>query len=344
MKLADIRNITKEIYSMDASSQHEKMLEHLRALGYDPNAFYQELEMNSRFVDTHRDISYGGNPVQLHSHNFYEVIYCRGGNDIEYLVGTDRYRLQRGDIVIVSPGVSHRPLLPETMTEPYKRYVIWINAQFAKNLAELFPVLRNFDVLRSNLVRTAGTRWGFLGDLFRSGVQEAEAGTPESEALVVSNTVTLMAQLHRAITQDGSTALSAERPELLDKILAYVEQHLAEKITLEDVARQFWVSQSAVSQVFRQKMDVSFYRCVTQRRLIAAKTLIAEGTVLEEVSTRTGFMDYSTFYRAFKKEYGISPRQYRKMLESEQISELSKNIETSARIEELKNNALYGTL
>jgi len=331
VKLKDIRTIAEKFNLTESFDQHTKMLEYLHTLGYDPNAFYQELEMSSRFVDTHRDVSFDGNPVHLHSHNFYEIIYCRGGSDIEYLVGTDRYRLQRGDIVIVAPGVSHRPLLPEETTEPYKRYVIWINAQFARNLTEMFPVLRTYEIPRFNLVRTAGTRWEFLGDIFRSGVQEAEAATPESEAIVVSNTITLMAQLNRAITQDGSMGLSAERPELLDKILAYAEQHLAERITLEDVARQFWVSQSTVSQIFRQKMGVSFYRCVTQRRLIAAKTLISEGCGLEEVSNRTGFADYSTFYRAFKKEYGISPRQYRKMLESAHMPELSKKIETSER-------------
>ena len=62
-------------------------------------------------------------------------------------------------------------------------------------------------------------------------------------------------------------------------------------------------------------MGVSFYRCVTQRRLIAAKQLIAEGTILEHVGRQVGFSDYSTCYRAFKQEFGISPRRYRKMLD-----------------------------
>ena len=329
MKLNGIRMLARQLGPEESPTQEKEMLEKLRAMGYEPGEFYQELEMSSRYVDTHRDTSYRSNPVQLHSHNFYEIIYCRGGNDIEYLVGTDRYRLQRGDIVIVAPGVSHRPLLPEVMKEPYKRYVLWINAQFAKNLTELFPILRTYEVTRANLVRTAGTRWEFLGEMFRTGVQEAEAGTEESEVLVTANTVALMAQLHRAVTQDGSTALSAERPELLDKIISYVEEHLQEKITLEDVARQFWVSQSTVSQIFRQKLGVSFYRCVTQRRLIAAKSLIVRGEMLESVSTATGFADYSTFYRAFKKEYGISPRQYRRLVQEEGRTELSKNIEIS---------------
>ena len=66
---------------------------------------YQELEMSSRFVDTHRDVSQGGDGVQLHSHTFYEMIYCTGGST-QYLLGTQRYRLRHGDIVLIPPDVA----------------------------------------------------------------------------------------------------------------------------------------------------------------------------------------------------------------------------------------------
>ncbi len=62
-----------------------------------------------------------------------------------------------------------------------------------------------------------------------------------------------------------------------------------------------------------QKMNVSFYRCVTQHRLIAAKRKIVEGQPLESIYSHLGFSDYFTFYHAFKGEYGISPRQFRKI-------------------------------
>ena len=93
--------------------------------------------------------------------------------------------------------------------------------------------------------------------------------------------------------------------------MEYIEIHLAEKISLSDVAKAFYVSESTISQLFRKKMGVSFYRCVTQRRLIAAKNMILDGMILETVAIETGFSDYSSFYRAFKGEFGISPRQFR---------------------------------
>ncbi|MGN1000213.1 MAG: helix-turn-helix domain-containing protein [Faecousia sp.] len=315
MKLNELKKLAAWDSQPVSPGDQQEYLDALYSLGLDSGNFYQELEMSSRYVNTHQDVSSSASTVQLHSHAFYELICCQSTCGVEYLVGSERYRLQKGDIVIVAPGVSHRPILPENMAVPYRRDVLWLSEEFVGILPKLSPELLDGRMRPTHLVRTAGTKWEFLAELFHGGVQESENGQVGWEMAVIGNTLQLMALLNRAVRGGGTRPLRAEKPELLDRVMAYVEEHLAGKITLGEIARQFYVSESTISHVFRQKLGVSFYRCVTQRRLISAKTLIGQGQPLETVSRAVGFADYSTFYRAFKQEYGISPRQFQQMQE-----------------------------
>ena len=314
MKIDDIRKLTDMMPSVSPESQ-QQLHEYLREIGIDPSNLYQELEMSSPFVNTHRDISYTSQPVALHSHTYVEILFCHNPAGVEYLVGSDRYKLQKGDIVLIPPGISHRPILPEHLPEPYVRDVLWINTEFLSSLVEAFPRPVADEQARMSLIRTAGTSWAFLGELFQAGVTEEAQKKRGWEAVVAGNTLKILAYLDRA--QDDRTAGSprAEKPELLDKVTAYIEEHYAEHITVHDIAHKFYVSDSSISHQFKQKMGISIYHYVTQRRLISAKNLISKGVALEHVATRVGFSDYSAFYRVFRQEYGISPRQYRNLLE-----------------------------
>ena len=309
MKLSIIRDFSKRFSPPTTQEEMQQILDILRSEGIDFQNFYQELEMSEPQVETHRDVTYSNAQLNLHSHVFYELLFCCNDCGAEYLVGADRYRLRRGDIVFVPPGISHRPLLPETLTEPYERYVLWLSQEFVDEFIEKFS-LNEKGITYGTLLRTRGTKWELLGELFRRGVWEAENRAPGWQAAVYGNTITLLTLMGRSIQEHTASVLKAEKPDLLNAVLEYIELHLADKITLEDTAKHFYVSVSTITQLFRQKMGTSFYHCVTQHRLIAAKALISEGKILEEVSHAVGFTDYSSFYRAFKKEYGITPRQY----------------------------------
>ena len=291
-------------------ADHLRMQELLREMGINPDNFYQELEMSSRYVNTHRDVSFSTTRVNLHSHNYVEILYCKSSSDVEYLIGSDRYRLQKGDIVYIPPGISHRPIMPEKLTVPYERDVLWISTEFMDMVMNMYPDedagIRNLSLP----IRTAGTRWEFLGDVFRNGVLEEERKRPGWETAVMGNTLLILTYMKRMYMERSAGTMQAEKPELLDRINGYIEQHYARHITIDELARQFFVSNSTVSHLFKQKMGVSLYRYITQRRLIAAKALITQKVPMEEIAHMVGFVDYSTFYRAFKQEFGISPRQF----------------------------------
>lgn len=309
MKLSIVRDISKRFPPPTTQEQAQKNLDTLCTEDVDFEDFYQELEMSDPFVETHRDVSYSNSQLNLHSHTFYELLYCCNDCGAEYLLGASRYRLQKGDIIFVPPGISHRPLLPESMTEPYERYVLWISQEFVDRFSQMFAVGEKM-MAYGTLLRTGNNKWEMLSGYFRRGVWEAEHRAPGWQAAIVGNTITLLTLMSRSIQERTADLLKAEKPDLLNKVMNYIELHLNEKITLEETAKHFFVSVSTITQLFRHKMGTSFYRCVTQRRLIAAKVRMGDGEALEDVSRAVGFADYSSFYRAFKKEYGITPRQY----------------------------------
>ena len=137
--------------------------------------------------------------------------------------------------------------LPEQMTQPYTRDVLRISPEFIAELGKWDVMEPLHNELHTRLLRTEGTPWEYLGHLFRMGVQEAEQRSSGWEYAVMGNTVQLLVQLHRAIRDKKAKAPKAEKPELLDQVLLYLESRLAQKITLAEVARHFFVSESTIS-------------------------------------------------------------------------------------------------
>ena len=287
----------------------------LDALGINLENIYQELEMSSSYADSHRDISREAGLFRPHSHSFFELIYCLRCENMQYLIGAERYRLQRGDVIWIPPGVSHCPLFPSSMKEPYERIVLWINAERMAEFLARWPDLNLQQNLnrRHYLLRTAGIpQERDLRDAFLRGCRESEKRMPGWEAALYGNANLLLALLIRAIS--GSVAQPMrEKKDLLDELIGFVSQHLQEKITIRDTARWLHVSESTVTHLCSKRLGLSFYRYVTQQRLDRARQLMLEDRDLSNIAEEAGFCDYTAFFRAFKQEYGLSPNDYRKI-------------------------------
>lgn len=303
----------EELYELSANPEIRQRV--IKLLSNNHRNFYQEMEMDSPYVDTHRDISYEPEALQLHSHSFYEIIYCERGN-IQYLIGDKRYRIHAGDIILVPPGMSHRPIFYPEMMEPYSRIVLWISTEFVNfvsNHCEDF-VLETLRTKEHHLLKTRGTDYKHIANYFHRGLLESTQRELLWEASLYANTISLVVHLCRALVSQKDS-FPMENKEEIDEIISYIEKNYADRITLEDTAKEFHISTSSLTKMFANKLGISFYHFVTQRRLINSKLKIEEGSPMEEVALSCGFGDYSAFYRAFKKEYGISPREYKQMVQ-----------------------------
>ena len=114
---------------------------------------------------------------------------------------------------------------------------------------------------------------------------------------------------------DIALDVNSRRAMLLAKITAYVQSHIATQITLKQIAAHCGVSVSTITQLFQKRMGLTFHQYVTHCRMEAACQLIGENIALEEVGRQVGYTDHSTFYRAFKQTFRMSPREYRRSLE-----------------------------
>ena len=93
--------------------------------------------------------------------------------------------------------------------------------------------------------------------------------------------------------------------------LYYIEDHLEEDLTLEKLAAAFYVSKYHIAHVFKDSTGLSVHQYIMKKRLFACKNAIPDCENISDVYLQFGFKDYSSFYRAFKKEFGISPKEYK---------------------------------
>ena len=94
------------------------------------------------------------------------------------------------------------------------------------------------------------------------------------------------------------------------QVLAYINEHYNEPLTLDMLSEKFFISKYHLLRKFDAQVGTTVHRYILQKRLLIAKQLLAGGVAPNEACGYCGFGDYANFYRAFRSEYGTTPRQY----------------------------------
>ena len=96
----------------------------------------------------------------------------------------------------------------------------------------------------------------------------------------------------------------------IEGVLNYINSNLENDLSIDTIASEFFISKYYLMRKFKNQIGSSIHNYVVQKRLILARSLIYDGLSMSSVCSRCGFNDYSSFVRAFKKVYGVSPSNY----------------------------------
>lgn len=250
--------------------------------------------------------------VALHHHDFYEVYFFITGG-VSYTIESRNYRLAPGDVLLISPKELHQPFIEQK--KPYERIVLWINCDYLRSISTRKSDLTrcfNADMAdRTNLLRLDEKNRKALKtsllNLFSNAKSEGDYSDIHARAMLME----LAAELNRLFAENTARyEVESSFGGAMSDIVRYINENHASQITLDLLSQEFFISKYHMSREFMKHFGITIHRYITKKRLMAAKQAITAGASPSGVYQKCGFTDYSNFYRAFKAEYGISPKEF----------------------------------
>lgn len=226
---------------------------------------------------------------ESHCHSQYEMIGVLEG-DITILLEGKKYRVSQGQSAIIPPLFYHA--ITANKKGRYRRITTLFDTS-------AFPeALRTyFTNAEPEIFITASAQLDGLRRICREG--EPSFYEPLAEALMTEI-------FYEAIrtTQNGA---DAEADEFLQSAIGYIEDHIGEKISLEELARYTSRSKSSFSHLFERKMGISPKQYILQKKFALANKMIKDGTPPTLAAIAVGYENYSNFYRMYLRYFGKSP-------------------------------------
>ena len=248
---------------------------------------------------TKREFSY-------HYHDFHKVIIFLSGKAAYHIEGKSYY-LKPWDILLVNRHAIHKPEIDFSV--PYERFVLWIRDDIKST--ELLRCFQKAIDRSYNLIRLDSDSQEKLKQL----LYELEAALKDekfgSELLGSALFTQFMVYVNRIFLEKQYIydARSYSSDSQIEELLRYINHNLTEDLSIETLARKYYLSKYHMMRKFKEETGYTVHNYIISKRLLLARTKISEGTPILKASQLSGFSDYTTFSRAYKKQFGIAPSQ-----------------------------------
>lgn len=248
--------------------------------------------------------------MNIHIHDCHEIYFSISGGK-QFLIDNKFYTIKPGDVFFINQYESH---YLSQVDDIHERIVISIHPELLTRLSTKETDLTHCFTYRDNgfthrMSLDKETQQRFLYYIHKISTVSGYG----KDILELSAFTELLVLLNRVFyNRCQSDALEAtyQYNKQVDEILDYMNQNIHHPITIDHLAKQFFLSESYICRIFKQATGTTINKYLTARRLTIAKSLLAEGKNVNEVCERCGFNDYSNFLKAFSKAVGISPKKY----------------------------------
>ena len=249
--------------------------------------------------------------LPAHTHDYYEFyLFLEGDLDLE--ISGHARPLHPGDMVLVPPGVSHHALM-HSSDRPYRRFVLWVSQEYAARLLKESPDY----VFLMQRAATSGRCYYHFHEAEFSSIQsrlirlleEFHSNRYGRNAAIYLALNDLLLYMNRIIYEREHPVVSGSG-DLMQEITLFIDEHLTEDLSLDVLADHVCLSKYYIAHYFKDNLGISIHQYITKKRLQSCSEAIAAGSDITRTFDEYGFRDYSSFYRMFRKEYGMSPREY----------------------------------
>ena len=248
---------------------------------------------------TKREFSY-------HYHDFHKVIVFLSGKAAYHIEGKSYY-LKPWDILLVNRHAIHKPEIDFSV--PYERFVLWIRDDIAAtDLLRCFQkaIDRSFNLIRLD----SGTQEKLKQLLYEleDALKDEKFG---SDLLGTALFTQFMVYVNRIFLEKQYIydTRSYSSDSQVEELLRYINHNLTEDLSLETLARKYYLSKYHMMRKFKDETGYTIHNYIINKRLLLARTKIAEGIPVLKAAQLSGFSDYTTFSRAYKKQFGTAPSQ-----------------------------------
>ena len=277
------------------------------------NAFAREGYLRENYHYFHlRDTA--GQERDFHFHEFDKIVLLLSGR-VDYFVESEVYALEPWSLLLVKHHTIHKALIDKS--EPYERVIIYLDRKYFERIFPDAGIMDSFDAAdrlgRHLLIPSAEERAELEGCLreFERYERDKSAG---AQAMRDTLIMQLLIRIRRISADSGAGAAQTERqydPKIV-RVMSYINENLCGELSVDALSEQVFLSKYHFMRLFKAQTGVTVHAYVRQKRLVNAARLIREGTPAAKAALDSGFTDYSSFHRAFRESFGMSPGKLKK--------------------------------